>query len=503
VGNGNDVGTEPDYIFKNPVDSGIPECMLYVLIGSSSRLLNEDPGAPNQILIVRRERSVVAHLVCVCTNSLSDLNPNRKSLGRKGRNERNQAMFKSHFTALMAGILWVSLQGMATAGTVAVGTCRSNLVSFSTIQAAVNQSPAHTTIDICPGSYPEQVSINKSLNLTGVTAGPQNSAIVVAPSGGIVQNATDLFDGSGIAAQIFVQRGTVVHISQLTVDGSNNQIAGCAPDLVGIYYQNASGTMNYVVARNQALSQADNGCQSGLGIFVESGYGSGGSATVTIENSSVHGYQKNGITADGSATVATISNNDVVGLGPTTGAAENGIQVSDGATGTISGNRVVDDIYSPGTFGASGILVYDSGTLAISGNTVSDTQFGIVVFSDGVLPADNNNITGNHVSATHLDDGIDLCSNANVAKSNFVFSSDGAGIHIDSTCMESNAPTGNNTTVTGNTINEACAGVLLGNGTGNISSPNTIANVANNRKTGDSCSAALRTRTGARIRPQR
>jgi hypothetical protein len=412
-------------------------------------------------------------------------------------------MFRTLYTMLIAGIVFVSFEGMATASTVAVGTCRSNLVSFPTIQAAVNQSPPNTMIEICPGSYPEQVSISKNLTLTGVTAGPRNSAIVVAPTGGIVQNATDLFDGSGIAAQIFVKNTAKVNLSRLTVDGSNNQITGCAPDLMGIYYQNASGTMNYVVTRNQALSQADNGCQSGEGIFVESGYGSGGSATVTIENSSVHSYQKNGITADGSATVATITNNYVVGLGPTTGAAQNGIQVSDGARGAIAGNKVVDDIYSPGTFGASGILVFDSGSLTISGNAVSNTQFGIVVFSDGALPADNNQITGNHISATHLDDGIDLCSNGNVAHTNSVFSSDGAGIHIDSTCTESGEPTGNNTTVTGNTISEACAGVLMGNGAGNISTPNTMANVANNRQAGDTCSGSAPARRGTKIRPRR
>src|ERR1700726_206460 len=156
-------------------------------------------------------------------------------------------MFRTLSTMLIAGVLLVSVEGMANASTVAVGTCRPNLVSFQTIQAAVNQSPPNTVIEICPGSYGEQVSISKNLTLTGVTAGPRNSAIVVAPTDGIVQNATDLFDGSGIAAQIFVKNAAKVNLNRLTVDGSNNQVTGCAPDLMGIYYQNASGTMNYLV----------------------------------------------------------------------------------------------------------------------------------------------------------------------------------------------------------------------------------------------------------------
>src|SRR5580700_2200657 len=136
-------------------------------------------------------------------------------------------MRKTLFTTVIAGIVLISLHSMATAATVGVGTCRPKLVSFTTIQAAVNQSPANTTIEICPGSYPEQVSINKNLTLTGVTSGTADNALIVAPTGGIVQNATDLYDGSPIAAQIFVQGAAKVDISRLTLDGSNNQITGC------------------------------------------------------------------------------------------------------------------------------------------------------------------------------------------------------------------------------------------------------------------------------------
>ncbi len=208
---------------------------------------------------------------------------------------------------------------------------------------------------------------------------------------------------------------------------------------------------------------------------------------MTIENSSVHDYQKNGITADGSGTNASITGNFVVGSGPSQAIAQNGIQVSDGAIGSVNTNEVVDDVYVPGTAGAAGILVYDSGSLNIADNTVSDTQYGIVIYSDGLINSDNNTITGNHVTATHIDDGIDLCSNGNTAKSNIVIASDGAGIHIDSTCSEGGNPTGNNTKVANNSVSEACAGVLTGNGSGNTFTPNLTVNVIDTTYSGDSC----------------
>jgi hypothetical protein len=396
---------------------------------------------------------------------------------------------------------------------VIVGTCKSG-VQFTTIQAAVLAAPQGGTVSICPGTYAEQVTITRSVSLVGLTIGTSDQIIIASPSGGVVQNTTDLYtgggavgSGQGIAAQILItppsgKPAPIVNLSNLIVDGTNNQITGCAPDLMGIFYENASGTVNHVVARNQALSPPAslNGCQSGQGIYVESGYSVFGTATVTIEYSSVHGYQKNGITADGAGTTFTITGNDVVGQGPTSGAAENGIQVSDGAQGTVYNNRIVDDIWTGGGE-ASGIIVYDTGGLTIQANTVSDTQYGIVVYTDGTVydpnnsytDANNNTIKGNQVSATHINDGIDLCSDGNKATGNTVVSSDSSGIHIDSTCTDSEGnTTGNGSTVTGNTVIEACAGVLLGNGTGNTTSPaNAAYDVIDTTYAGDTCPAGV------------
>jgi len=387
---------------------------------------------------------------------------------------------------------------------VVVGACKGG-VHYPTIQQGIAHTPAGGTVSICPGTYPEQVSINKHLTLSGIVDGTADSVIIAAPAGGVVQNVTDLFDGSGIGAQVVVVGGVIANFNNLIIDGIANQISGCGPDLMGIYYQNSSGTVNHVVTRNQALGTDLSGCQSGEGIFVESGYGSGGTSNVTIENSSVHGYQKNGITADGVGTTVTISGNFVVGQGPTTGAAENGIQVSDGAAGTVFNNKIMDDVYSPATYGAAGIIVFDSGSLTIQSNTVSNTQFGIVIYSDGEQDADNNTITSNSVAATHADDGMDLCSNGNTVKANIVYASDGAGIHLDSTCSEDGGSTGNGNTVSGNTVNEACAGVLLGSGTGNGLSANSSFNVIDTTFAGDICPAGDNTAEvrGAKRVPQR
>jgi hypothetical protein len=329
--------------------------------------------------------------------------------------------------------------------------------------------------------------------LLGIAAGVNDAAVVTVPVGGLAANGSDIF-GNPVAAQIFVMNATVT-VSHITVDGSNNGLASCATDPIGIYYQNAGGSITDSVARNQLMDPAYQGCQVGLAINVEGG---DGSPAVTISNNSVRNYDKNGITAsgpgNGGGPNVTVSSNTVIGLGPTNVIAQNGIQIGYGATGLVTGNEVVDDIYAnppcggnnqPPCYGSSGILIYASEGVTVSSNTVESTQLGIAPTTDPTYgTANNTTIRSNHVGGTQIYDAIDLCSDNNVAQSNFIYGSAQSGIHLDDECPPSQ---GNNNTVTGNTINEACAGILLGTGTGNTTTPNTFLNDTNTTLSGDTC----------------
>lgn len=384
---------------------------------------------------------------------------------------------------------------IAHASTVVVGTCKTG-VHFGTIQAAVNASPAGGTVDVCPNSYQEQVMISKNLTLIGIASGTSDAAVVVPPAGGLVSNGSDIF-GNPVAAQIFVQ-GADVTVSHLTVDGSNNQLSGCGVNPIGIYYQNSSGKITDNAVRNVLMDPADQGCQVGLAINVES---NAGAPAVTISDNSVRNYDKNGITVSGPDTGAagpdaTVTSNTVIGLGATTVIAQNGIQIGYGATGSVATNNVVDDIYinppcggngEPPCYGSSGILIYGSAGITVTSNTVESTQLGIVpATASATLTANGTVIKSNHVGGTQNYDALDLCSDGNTAQSNVIYGSAESGIHLDDSCSPS---TGSNTTVNTNTINEACAGILVGpSSTGNSIGTNTFMNVTNTTLPGsDSC----------------
>ena len=194
-------------------------------------------------------------------------------------------------------------QGSAT-------NCAATNAAYFTITSAVAASSAGDQIIVCPGAgpYNEQVSVDKALTLTG------KLGATVRPSP-MVANSTSLVSGAPIAAAIVIEDGVSgAHIDQLTVDGSGNGLAGCAPTLIGVYYRNASGSVKNAVVKNFRLGAGLEGCQSGLGIYAQSA-GAGASA-VTVSNTSVHDFQKNGITGNESGTTLTATANFVTGDGP-------------------------------------------------------------------------------------------------------------------------------------------------------------------------------------------
>ena len=208
------------------------------------------------------------------------------------------------------------------------------------------------------------------------------------------------------------------------------------------------------------------------------------SSIVTVQNSYVANYQKNGITGNEVGTTLTSSSNTVFGQGPTTGAAENGIQFGFGATGSATFDTVMDNVYSPGSAAATGILVYASANVSVKSNTVGNSQTGISFDSDATFgSAENGTIVSNKVSATHLFDGIDLCSNNTTVHSNTIIGSDESAIHLDSAC----GSTGNSNTITNNVINDSCAGILEDPSTTNTVGPNVFHNVTNTVGTGPTC----------------
>jgi len=312
---------------------------------------------------------------------------------------------------------------------------------FTHIQDAINSAAAGDRIRICKGIYAEQLTIQKSLTLDA------DSGAILLP-GVMHQNTVSLFDSAPIAAAILVQNALNVTVRGLIVDGANNGLSACAPDLEGITFQNASGSIERTAVRNFKLGSGLEGCQSGTGIFVQSGGGT--ISNVEIEDCTIHDYQKNGITADEVGTNASIRHNVVTGLGPTTGAAQNGIQIGFGAEGVIERNLVTNNIWSPCNvaatcqFVATNILVTQSDGVEISRNRAGISQVAIFVAGN------NASVLRNETFAAFVFDGVRIEGNQAHVRDNQVFNGAEAGIFL----------LGNNNVVRENVITEAPIGIF-------------------------------------------
>jgi nitrous oxidase accessory protein NosD len=330
---------------------------------------------------------------------------------------------------------------------------------FTHIQDAIDAAAPGDHIRICKGTYQEQLSIRKALDIDA------DSGAVLMPSA-MKQNTTSLFNGSPMATAILVANATNVSISGLTVDGVNNGISGCAPDLEGITFQNASGSVGRAAIRNFRLGAALAGCQSGTGLFVQSGGGM--ISNVEIEDCTIHDFQKNGITANEIGTTASIRRNVVTGIGPTAAIAQNGIQIGFGAGGAITKNVVTNNLFSTCstietcTAVATNILVEQSDGVNVSGNRAGISQ--VAIFVNG----NQAQIERNETFATSIFDGVRVEGNQAEVRRNQVFNGAESGIFV----------LGNNNVLEENVITEAAIGIFKETGSmGNLIAMNRFFDV--------------------------
>jgi hypothetical protein len=345
-------------------------------------------------------------------------------------------------------------QLLASTITYAVGTCKPALPSYTTISEAVAASPAPNVVEVCPGTYNEQVNITQPMTLEGITQGESGQVIIATPSGGLSINAEG--DGSfpaSIAAQILVSHVSGVTISNLTLDAANNGVSNGNP--AGIFFQDSSGTINRVTTRDQS------GTGGGVGIWVEGG---ADGPTVTVENSGVYNYDNNGIYAEamqgsfgGVPTLTVvIESNDVDGSGEC--CHGQGINVYGEIAATVKNNVVAKNL-------SYGIIL--GGQSLPSGSVTSNTLVdngGEGIAAIGALTVSSNKIWG---SAT----AVDVFGSVTV-QSNSIFNSQTA---INFECEAT-------PTVSSNTINGAVTG--LASVPVSVGSSNTYVNVGTIRTSG-------------------
>jgi hypothetical protein len=133
-----------------------------------------------------------------------------------------------------------------------VGTCKPHLPSYTSISAALAATPAPNVVQVCPGTYYEQIEITQPVTLEGLAVENSDQVIIAVPGGGLVQNV------GRFGVQLWVNNVVgPVTITNITVDATGNGVTAAA--VLGIYYQYSSGTINRVTIRNQQSTSPNSG----------------------------------------------------------------------------------------------------------------------------------------------------------------------------------------------------------------------------------------------------
>lgn len=342
---------------------------------------------------------------------------------------------------------------------------------YHTISAAVTASHNGDLIRIDSGTYQEQVTINKSIELEG----SGSSTVILAPTG----------LGSPTAANPdavvrVTGSGTSVAISDLTIEGA---AGGTANLLYGVRVDGNA----FADIENTTVANIIDSSNTGFGVAIDVGNASDGAdgtgaqvGYALIANDTISNYQRAGIVISNTGSAAAVLNSTIAGGSASVVSSVTGVEVSEGAVAliannTISGNKNLSTgegigLFSPGMlqlpshgcdpwlfsvtttiinnkitgndYGIYGSEVtatptasnpwYQVPSAEVGCNQISgNTYVGIEFDNSSNLNIDNNHISGNGSDNT-ADGGIYLYQTTNSTISdNHVHKNDGSGIYVD------------------------------------------------------------------------
>lgn len=273
------------------------------------------------------------------------------------------------------------------------GRCQ---IDYPTLQSAFNVAQPGFTVLIAAGIYAEQLVIDTP-NLTIEGAGAMQT--IIRPTA-VVANTTSLTSGAALAPILLVQDAADVMISGLAIDGASAaaSIAACTPGFIGAYFRNAGGSLDAVTIENILLASSLVGCQAQNAIYI---HNSGVPVELTVSDSLLRNYGKNGITANEAGTSLTLERSTVIGRGPVPlgAAAQNGVQIGFGATGAVRDSEIRGHSYLPMTTTATGVLVY-AASATIEGNRIDANQVGVYAIDSNATLRDND------IAATATNTGV-------------------------------------------------------------------------------------------------
>jgi Right handed beta helix region len=210
---------------------------------------------------------------------------------------------------------------------------------YSTVQAGINAASPGEQVNVCAGTYTEQVEIVKPVKLTQA----QGGVTLQMPS-------KPALSKTGCDTETGVEPGQIDEISvctkgDVTISGLKivalAPIETCAGGLNGVF---VAGGANLTASGDQIIGASTTlkdfkGCQHGIALEVGNHH-AGEVGHAKLESDAISGYEKNGPTATSPGSTLLVKGSVITGEGPSSYIAQNGIEVAFGAKGSISDTTI-------------------------------------------------------------------------------------------------------------------------------------------------------------------
>jgi hypothetical protein len=283
---------------------------------------------------------------------------------------------------------------------------------FKTVQEGVTAA-AGGTVNVCPGTYTEQVNIAGAAKLTAVS-GVGTATLRMPASPAESPSVCDTKAGS----EPQIDEVSICTNATVTITGLNVEalipLPSCADGLNAIFVA-GGGTLkasNMVINGASSTLEGGKGCQHGIAVRA----GSASKEEVghaTLKGVTVKGYEKNGPTATGVGSTLAISSSTVTGEGPSPYIAQNGIEIAFGGGGTVKSTTVTGNecnVASCGATGeqASGVLFFEATPGSqVTNSTIRENDLGVYYASgESTVPATSEVSISKDVLTSNRYEGI-------------------------------------------------------------------------------------------------
>lgn len=253
--------------------------------------------------------------------------------------------------------------------------------SFATIQGAVNAVSPGTAIKVCPGTYSEQLVIEKGVKISALES--TESVTVKLPATIAAATGGPCAKSGEEETEVVVCTSEAVGLTKLVID-ARFPAETCKSDRYGIYVGGgAKLTAKYDVILGAGASPV-NGCP-GVGLQIGNAPAPGQSGRVAPEQvgqarlvtCSIEEYTSDGIVAEGAGSKVAAVKTSVEGGGAH---ATVGVQIREGATGSVKYSTIRKNT-DAGRNGTGVILHHAAPTVVLYKNDIDENGRGLTFVS--------------------------------------------------------------------------------------------------------------------------